>query len=191
VIETDEALVLKSQQRDRSAFEQLVRRTGRLVYSRIYLDVGDKHRAEDISQETFLIAWKSIGQVSDASGFRPWLLSIAKTATLDAVRRDTRKKRSAPGAGKLDSDAAARLPDPMPGPSQNAERQEERHRVLDLLRSLPEEYRQPIMLRYLGGADYETISRQLGLTNGSLRGLLTRGMSKLRESLMKREEQSQ
>src|SRR5579871_2039177 len=112
-METDEALVKRSQQSDRTAFEQLVRRTGRLVYSRIYLDVGDKHRAEDIAQETFLIAWRSIRQVSDASGFRPWLLSIAKTATLDAVRRENRKKRSAPGA-KADADAAIRLDDPMP-----------------------------------------------------------------------------
>ena len=45
-----------------------------------------------------------------------------------------------------------------------------------------EEYRLPLMLRYLGDADYETISRQLALSNGSLRGLLRRGMQMLREN---------
>ena len=47
--------------------------------------------------------------------------------------------------------------------------------------SLPEEYRLPLWLRYFGGADYETIQAQLGLTNGSLRGLLHRGLKMLRE----------
>jgi len=51
------------------------------------------------------------------------------------------------------------------------------------LRSLPEEYRLPITLRYIAGADYETISTQLGLTNGSLRGLLHRGLNLLRNKL--------
>jgi RNA polymerase sigma factor (sigma-70 family) len=68
-------------------------------------------------------------------------------------------------------------------PMQAAQRQEEREHVLELLRSLPTEYREPLMLRYIGGADYETISRQLGLSNGSLRGLLNRGMARLREGM--------
>ena len=52
-----------------------------------------------------------------------------------------------------------------------------------MLRSLPEEHRLPLTLRYIAGADYETISTQLGLTNGSLRGLLHRGLKMLRERL--------
>ena len=51
---------------------------------------------------------------------------------------------------------------------------------LSILRSLPHEYRQVLMLRYLAGADYETIARQLALSNGSLRGLLHRGLAMLR-----------
>ena len=58
-----------------------------------------------------------------------------------------------------------------------------RQQVLAVLRTLPDEYRLPLTLRYLAGADYETISRQLGLSNGSLRGLLNRGMTRLREEV--------
>ena len=94
--ETDQALVIRSQRGDRAAFEQLVRSTARLVFSRLYLETGDAHRAEDLSQETFLVAWRSIGQVIDPSGFRTWLLSVARTVHLDAVRREMRKKRFAP-----------------------------------------------------------------------------------------------
>ena len=60
---------------------------------------------------------------------------------------------------------------------------EERDKVLAILRSLPEEYRVPLTLRYIGGADYETIQLQLGLSNGSLRGLLHRGLKLLRDKL--------
>ncbi len=59
--------------------------------------------------------------------------------------------------------------------------EESRQNVLALLRDLPEEYRLPLMLRYLNDFDYQTIGRQLGLSNGSLRGLLNRGMTMLRD----------
>ena len=182
MVESDEALVVRSQSGDRAAFEQLVRRTARLVFARVYPDVGgDSHRAEDLVQETFLTAWRSIGQVDDPAGFRPWLLKVARTTTLDAVRRDARKKRAGP---KTDFEQASlRLADAGPSPPEQVEREEGRQRVLALLRDLPEEYRLPLTLRYLGGADYDAIGRQLGLSNGSLRGLLNRGMAKLREAM--------
>jgi RNA polymerase sigma-70 factor (ECF subfamily) len=76
-----------------------------------------------------------------------------------------------------------RLVDGQPSPDESAQLQEQRERALSVLRSMPEEYRQALTLRYLGGADYETISRQLALSNGSLRGLLHRGLKMLREEL--------
>ena len=185
--ESDEALVLKSQKHDRAAFEELVRRTARLVYSRIYFAVGDAHRAEDLTQETLMTAWRSIGQMTDAAGFRPWLLSIARTEILQASRRNSRQKRTAPGfsAGpkRIDLQTLDMAIDPNPDPGQSAEFREEREQAMKLLQSVPAEYREPLMLRYIAGADYETISRQLGLSNGSLRGLLNRGMTWLRKEV--------
>ena len=55
--------------------------------------------------------------------------------------------------------------------------------MLIILRSMPEEYRLPLTLHYLVGADHETIQMQMGLTNGALRGLLHRGMVRLRTEL--------
>ena len=176
--ETDQALVLKSQAGDRPAFEELVRRTARLVFARLYLDTGRSREAEDLVQETFFVAWRSIRQVTDPSGFRPWLLSIAHTVAIDASRHESRKKRSGPRVG---SDVLGQIPASTPGPPEAAAAEESRAKALALLRELPEEYRLPLMLRYLHEFDYETIGHQLGLTNGSLRGLLQRGMTLLRE----------
>ena len=64
---------------------------------------------------------------------------------------------------------------------------DERRRIMSLLQNLPAEYREPLMLRYLGGADYETIGRQLAISNGSLRGLLQRGMKLLRDKMREKE----
>jgi len=175
--ETDEALVLRSQKGERAAFEEIVRRTARLLFSRLYLEAGDVHKAEDLVQETFMIAWRSIRQVTDPTGLRPWLFSIAHSVVVDHARREARKKR----AGRHEDAEALRLvADRATAPQEQVEREESRQQVLALLRSLPEEYRLPLTLRYIGGADYETIGRQLGLSNGSLRGLLNRGMARLR-----------
>ena len=185
---TDDELVVRSRRGDRAAFEQLVRRTARLVYARQYLAARDPHRAEDLAQETFLLAWRTIGQLEDPAGFRPWLLTIARTVATDAFRSDARKKRAGTGRQEDFSATADQVPAPSSQPDESAERAETRQRVTTALKSLPDEYGMPLTLRYIAGADYETIGRQLGLTNGSLRGLLSRGMAKLREKLKKTNE---
>ena len=178
--DSDTALVERARSGDRAAFEELARRTSRLVFARLYLDTGDAHRAEDLAQETLLLAFKSVRTLADAAGFRPWLLTIAHNVLIDAARKDARQKRTAPPRSESPLTA---LPSGAPPPEEEAQRTELRQRVLAVLRGLPEEYRLPITLRYLTGADYESISTQLGLTNGSLRGLLHRGLKLLRERM--------
>ena len=177
---TEAVLVLRGQRGDREAFEELVRRTGRAVFARLYIETADAHKAEDLAQETYLNAWRSIRRLSDISAFRPWLYSIAHAALLDSLRRESRKKRS---GRTVHGDALENLAHAAPGPAQTVELCERRQRVLEALRSMPQEYRLPLMMRYLGSADYQTIGRELAISNGSLRGLLARGMAMLRERL--------
>lgn len=178
--ESDIALVLRARNGDRAAFEELVRRTSRLVFARLCLDTGNASRAEDLLQETFLLAFRSLRRLTDPSGFRPWLLTIAHNVLIDAVRRDSRRKRASPPQSDTPLTAIAASD---PSPDEIALREERRQQVLSALRSLPEEYRLPLSLRYLTGADYDTIGEQLGLSNGSLRGLLHRGLKMLRDRL--------
>ncbi len=178
---TEKALVREAQGGDRAAFEELVRRTSRLVFSRLYLETGDAHRAEDLLQETLLLAYRSLSRLQEPGNLRAWLLTIAQNVVVDAARREGRLKRAAPArAGPA---TLALVAGPEPPPEEQAELAELRGRVLAVLRSLPEEYRLPLTLRYIAGADYETIGTQLGLSNGSLRGLLHRGLKMLRVRL--------
>jgi RNA polymerase sigma-70 factor (ECF subfamily) len=177
---TDTELVGRARAGDRAAFEELVRRTSRLVYARLYLETGDAHRAEDLVQETFLLAYRSLYQLHDRAGFRPWLSTIAQRVLIDAARRDGRLKRAPPAPSDT---PVVSVPSAGPAPEEEAGRRELRQRMLAVLRSLPEDYRLPLTLRYIAGADAEEIGNQLGLTNGALRGLLYRGLKMLRDRL--------
>src|ERR1019366_6544185 len=179
MLESEDTLVNQAKRGDRAAFEELVRRTSRLVFARLYLETGDTHQAEDLLQETLLIAYRTLGQLTNADRFRPWLLRIAQNAAIDAARRESRKKRT-PEPDVIKLRLAAQE---IASPEDQLEQAELRQQVLSILRSLPEEYRLPLTLRYLVGADYETIQIQMGLSNGSLRGLLHRGMARLRAEM--------
>jgi RNA polymerase sigma-70 factor, ECF subfamily len=159
--EADEALVLRAQGGDRAAFEELVRRSCRLLYARLYLETGDAHRAEDLSQETLLRAYRALGELRQPGQFRTWLLTIAQNVLTDAGRREARQKRAEPPRAGLG--ALAGVPGPGPPPEEEAARAELRGRVLDGLRSLPEEYRLPLTLRYLAGARFRCESLVWGL----------------------------
>lgn len=178
----EELLVADAQRGDRAAFEELVRRSSRLVFARLYLETGDTHQAEDLLQETLLIAFRSLSQLTEPAKFRTWLLKIAQNTAIDAARRNSRQKR---GSGATASKDVGLLAAHGPSAEDAAVQHEMRQKVLSVLRGLPEEYRLPLTLRYVAGADYQAIQLQMGLTNGSLRGLLHRGLQMLRDELKK------
>src|SRR5262245_45906792 len=107
--DAEAALVWSAKRGDRAAFEELVRRTSRLVFARLYLETGDAHRAEDLLQETLLLAYRRLGELEEPAGFRAWLLRIAQNVAIDAARRAARLKRNAPGTLTLFND--------VPGPA--------------------------------------------------------------------------
>src|SRR5579863_2196417 len=127
--EDDEILVARAQRGEKAAFEELVRRTTRLVFAGVYLETGDTHHAEDLLQETFLTAYRNLGQLTEPAKFRSWLLRIAQNRAIDAARRRQRQKQ------QLD---ILRLDRPAP-PEHDAGQHELRQRVLAVLRTLPEE----------------------------------------------------
>jgi RNA polymerase sigma-70 factor (ECF subfamily) len=182
------ALVTKAQRGDRAAFEAIVRATARLVYAQAAALVRDRQRAEDLTQETFVTAWKRLPTLENPGGVIGWLATLARNAARDALRHDRRLKRGGgSSAGPALVGDRADLADGAPAPGAAAERAEAQAFAVALLEELPEEYRKPLAMRYLGGADYETIRGALGLTDGALRGLLTRGMALLRERMSRLE----
>lgn len=167
---------------DRAAFNTLVQRTARLIWSHLYLHCRDGHRAEDLTQETFLRAWKSIGTLQDSGRLRSWLLSIADRVFLDDGKSRTRQKRSGPTLAMDVSDHET-VASPAPGPGEQSQLSEERQRMLDAMSHLPEHYRQPLLLKYVAGLELAAIATQLDQSPGAVRGQLQRGLEMLRDRL--------
>jgi RNA polymerase sigma-70 factor, ECF subfamily len=178
--EADKTLVIRARGGDRSAFEELIRRTSRLLFARFYLETGCPNRAEDLIQETFLLAFRSLRQLTDPAAFRAWLLTLARNVRIDEVRKATRLKRLAPTTTE---NFLGELPDLSPPPDETAVREEMRVQVLEVLRTLPEEYRLPITLRYIVGLESNAIAEHLGVTTSAVRSLLYRGLKVLRKRL--------
>src|ERR1700730_2119889 len=116
MIDSEEILVRSARRGARPAFEELVRRTSRLVFARLYLETGDTHRAEDLLQETWLRAYRSLRGLNFPGKLRPWLLTLAQNVFNDDARGATRHKRAAPP--RAGPDALAKQPGPVPPPEE-------------------------------------------------------------------------
>ena len=164
----DQDLAVRARRGETAAFETLIRRYARLVWATVAGMVRDPSWTEDLVQETFLRAWKSLEQLSDAAAFRPWILAIARRLVL----------RHAELHGRT-----FEIDRPTTEKAACFDEQETQEHVQAAVQRLPERYRLPVTLRYLHSMDYRGISEQLGLSNGALRGLLNRGVRMLKKDL--------
>jgi RNA polymerase sigma-70 factor (ECF subfamily) len=83
---------------DESAFAQLVRRHRRELHAHVYRMLGSHEESEDVTQETFLRAWRLRGSFEGRASFRSWLFRIATNASLDAIERQARRRQLVPAA---------------------------------------------------------------------------------------------
>src|SRR5690349_24804095 len=82
----DAELVSASRQGDREAFGRIVRRYQGMVTGLIYAACGDLHRSEDMAQDTFVSAWKSLSGLRDATKLPAWLCQVARHRLIDDAR---------------------------------------------------------------------------------------------------------
>jgi RNA polymerase sigma-70 factor (ECF subfamily) len=159
-------LIVAAQAGDRAAFGRLYGRYARMVHG-IALARLRSQEADDVVQEVFVRALDQLHALRDVDGFGAWLTAIARHLIVDIVRRTPDRGEAAPE------------------PSMR-ERQHERleaRRALDAIRALPETYRETVMLRLVEGMTGPEIAERTGLTPGSVRVNLHRGMKILRERL--------
>jgi len=163
--------IRRAQSGDRAAFEDLIRAHARLVWASVYGWVKDPSWTEDVVQDTFLKAWASMKDLKQPEAFRGWLLTIARRL---AWRQSELSGRSA---------TMPELSEPAAPVAVSDDPEEARDEVQKALARLPERYRVPVTLHFLNGMEYGAIEKSTGLANGSLRGLVARGVAKLRAEL--------
>jgi RNA polymerase sigma-70 factor, ECF subfamily len=158
------ALVRAAQAGDRAAFGALYRRFARMIHGILLAHVPYTD-AEDLMQDVFLRAMERVRELREPAAFGGWLASIARRCAFGHHRR----------IRPLDA-----LPDAVPG----GERPDSAaFEVLGIIQSLPESYRETLVLRLVEGMTGPEIAARTGLTHDSVRVNLCRGMKLLRERL--------
>jgi RNA polymerase sigma-70 factor (ECF subfamily) len=166
-------LVPSAQRGDRAAQAALYEQFVRTVHGIALAHVGSQS-ADDVTQEVFCSVFASLSSLRDPAAFAGFLCTAARNAARDQLRRQRRAPATVP-PDELAASAAT--------PDEAAERRELAERVLATIRSLPEAYRETLVLRLVGGLSGEEIAARTGMTHGSVRVNLTRGMALLRPLL--------
>ena len=151
-------------QGDREGFSRLYDLYAPLVHG-ILLARVPRAEVDDLVQDIFLHAFKKLHTLRDAAAFGPWIAMIARNRAVDFYRR---------------SKETVEINDDLRGSEPHDSRAAE---ILELIRSLPEAYRETLVLRLVQGMTGPEIAARTGLTAASVRVNLHRGMKLLREQL--------
>ncbi len=173
----DEQLWQMSLAGDREAFGQIVERHQSLICALAYCACGDLARAEDLAQETFLAAWRRLGELREPSKLRSWLCGIVRNLAANAARRDFR--RGAPES----LEGVAEPMSPEDDPAAQAVTQEEAALLWHALAGLPELYREPMVLFYREQQSVNEVAKGLDLTEDVVKQRLSRGRGMLRDEM--------
>ncbi len=188
----DAPLVERARAGDRAAWDRLVREHLPRVWPVVYRIVRSREDAEDVAQETFLAAFRSLAEFRGDAAFSTWLHKIAVSRALNHLDRAAERLRrasrplEAPTAGDPTGDpdpaveraAASSAP---PSPFRALEAREMLRRLADCFRKLPPAWRAVVALRDAESRSYEDIAASLGIELGTVRSRLARARLALRD----------
>ncbi|MDW7682574.1 MAG: sigma-70 family RNA polymerase sigma factor [Bacillota bacterium] len=185
-------LVGRCKQGDLSAYDELMQRYEKKVYTLCFRMAGNHNDAEDLAQEAFLKAFRALPSFKGESQFSTWLYRIVTNTCLDERRKRARKpvtvsldKPLETGEGEM----AVTLPGDAPDPLSEALTVELRGEIQKLLMELPEEQRIVLIMRDLQEYTYEEIATVLGIQLGTVKSRLNRARARMRDLYLNKEEQ--
>lgn len=171
----DDVLVSAARAGDRSAFGLLYDRYARMVHGILLCRVPPRD-VDDLVQEVFLLVLRQLHSLRDVSRFAAWLGTITRNRANDYYRKASPVDRATDPASE----------ERLEGRANDHTAEQEAAMTLAVLRTLPEAYRESLTLRLVEGMTGPEIAERLGLTHGSVRVNLHRGMRMLRGKLTER-----
>jgi RNA polymerase sigma-70 factor (ECF subfamily) len=157
-------------------FSELYRAHLRDVYSYAYYRVGNHHDAEDLTEQTFLQAYRHFDRAlreSDGRPLRPWLIRIAHNLAANLYRDRSRKPQTPiQDTGLL---SATHTTEDL------VEGRDELARILEGVKELPDDRREALIMRFALGMDNREIARTMGRTDGATKVLIHRAIRQLEE----------
>ena len=179
-----EALIRRCQRGDRLAIEVLIRRHQNYVYRLCYLVMRNEQDAEDMTQETFIRAFRALPrfEIRDGASFEAWLYRISVNACRSRMRRKWYQVLPWP------EPAPQMVAEPEKQPDRVTMQGEHRDQVLEAIDTLGEKHRLVVILRYYAGLSNEEIAQTLGIPSGTVRSRLHIARNRLRKLLAEMEE---
>ena len=172
----DVQLVEKSQGGDAQAFGRIYERHAPAVFRFLYARMDSRFDAEDLTEEVFLRAWRSLpGYQEKGVPFIAYLFRVARNALIDHYRRSKR-------INQLSLEERV-IKDGRPGPGDVALAQIENEEVRQALNRLRDDYRLVLMLRFLGNLSPDETAEVMGKSSGAVRVLQHRALAALRKEL--------
>jgi len=175
-IDSDSYLVERALDNDLAAFEKLVSRYQSKIVSYATRMLSDADEAEDVAQEAFVKAYRSLESFRGASSFSTWLYRIATNLCIDRVRK---RKRSPQQAYSLDEPmdkeeerGGRDVPDDSGEPSKNIEREELKAQVRQTVAEMPEKLRSVLVMCDIQGMSYDDIAGILDCPIGTVKSRL-------------------
>src|SRR6185312_13340234 len=176
----DAEIVAASLSGDRDAFGQIVARYQSLICALAYNATGDLSRSEDLAQETFVTAWKKLGELREPGKLRPWLCGIAHNLISNCLRRQGREpSHTAETMEHLDETASD-----VPSPDHHTITREEEAILWRSLERIPEMYRAPLILFYREHQAIKEVAEALELSEDAARQRLVRGRKLLHDEVL-------
>jgi len=169
---------LQDKQRLDRDFSDLYRAHLRDVYSYAYYRIGNHHDAEDLTEQTFLQAYRHFDRAqreSEGRPLRPWLIRIAHNLAANYYRDRSRRPVT-----QLDDAAVLTAPY---GTEEMVEEREEVKEVLEGVSKLPDDRREALIMRFALGMDNREIARALGRSEGATKVLIHRAIKQLEQGM--------
>ncbi|MBS3734022.1 MAG: sigma-70 family RNA polymerase sigma factor [Phycisphaerae bacterium] len=179
-------LMLRVQQGDDAAFDELVRRNVNKVYALVYHFLGNDDLADDLSQEVFLRIYRTAGRYKPTAKFSTWLYRIVANLSFNVMRSRKRRRVWQFGqAGTQDEDDPSEtLPDVRAGdPSEALDDDELHDQVATAIAKLPHNQRVALVLHQYEHKSYEEIADVMDCSLMAVKSLLSRARQHLRQSL--------
>lgn len=184
--EQDAKLVRKTLAGDEFAYKNLMEKYVRIAGSIAYSIVGDYHIAADVVQEAFSKVYNNLSSLDNPVTFKTYLANTVRSSALDWVRKKTSLRRGSPiqfselSAEKPEFEDEAELSGTPLATIQSSENYGE---LLDLINSLPQNYREIFILKHIENISYSDIAKILGITLNSVEARLFRARRMLRDRL--------
>lgn len=179
----EEDLIRKLKAADRSAFNELVQMYGKKVLNTCYRFLLSREDAEDVSQDVFVTVYQSMPSFRSDSKLSTWIYRIAVTKSLDAIKRQRRKKRLITVGKMLHLEEVAQWLVGGNNANTHVENQETLQEVMRALDTLPDSQRVAFTLSKIDGYSNSEIAEIMKTTVLAVEALVHRAKKKMGEEL--------